>query len=51
MKTRKKEPSRTYVAITIDARASRRLRKAMETVSESASALVMAVDAEPRQNR
>ncbi len=48
MKTRKR---RTYVTITIDARASRRLRKAMESVSESANALVMAVDAEPPKSR
>lgn len=51
MKTRKKEPSRTYVAVTIDARASRTLRKAIESVSECANALLMAVDAEPPRSR
>ena len=51
MKTRKRESSKTYVAVTMDTRASQRLRKAIESVSECANALVAAVDAEPRQSR
>ncbi len=51
MKKRSNVPSKTYVAVTIDAKASRRLRQAVEFVSESANALAMAVDAAPPQRR
>jgi hypothetical protein len=51
MKAQKKLSSKTYVAVTIDAKASRRLRQAVEAISESASAMVLAVDAAPPRHR
>jgi hypothetical protein len=50
MKTQKNVSSKTYVAITIDAKASRRLRQAVKSIAESADALVFG-DVAPPQHR
>jgi len=51
MKTQRNVSSKKYVAVTIDAKASRRLREAVESVSESANALAYVIDEAPPQHR
>jgi hypothetical protein len=50
MKSQKNVSSKTYVAVTIDAKASRRLRQAAKSTVESADALIW-VDSAPPQLR
>jgi hypothetical protein len=43
--------SRTYVSVTIDAKALRRLREAVQSVADAANALAFTIDAARPQHR